>query len=110
MTRRIDKTYYTKKFAVFPAVAALGFCAVAYRCRAMRTFVKCCIGITDLDRNSSSKLFTVSAGPDSSNSFYKSRLAMVNMSCGSNVNTRLVSIFFDIPFRQGLFPMQQVIS
>jgi hypothetical protein len=52
---------------------------IAYRWGALRTFVKCGIGIADLDRNTSSKLFAMSAGPDSCDGFDKSRLAMVNV-------------------------------
>ena len=79
MTWRVDKTYYAEKFTLSSAVSALGLRAIAYRCRALRTFVKCSIGISNLDSNASSKLFTMSAGPDSCDGFYKSRLAMVNM-------------------------------
>ena len=79
MTGRVNKTHYSKKFAVSAAISALGLRAVAYGWRAMITLVKCCIGITNLNRNSSSKLFTVSAGPDSRDSLYKGCLAMVNM-------------------------------
>src|SRR3712207_2846953 len=110
MTWRVHKTHHPEQFTVLSAVGAPGPRAVAYRCGAMRTLVKCCIGIADLDRNSSSKLFTVSAGPDSRDSLDKRCLAMVNMPGGADVNTWLVSIFVDIPFRQGLFPMQQVVS
>jgi hypothetical protein len=45
----------------------------------LRTFVKCSIGITDLDGDASPKLFAMGAGPDSCDGFDKSRLAMVNM-------------------------------
>jgi hypothetical protein len=76
---RVDKTHYAEKFTFSPAVSALGLSTIAYRRGALRTFVKCGIGIADLDRNASSKLFAMSAGPDSCDGFDKSRLAMVNV-------------------------------
>jgi hypothetical protein len=57
----------------------LGLRAIAFRCRALRTFVKRRISISNFDGNASSKLFAMSAGPDSCDGFYKSRLAMVNV-------------------------------
>jgi hypothetical protein len=79
MAWRVDKTHYPEKFAFSFTVSALGLSAIAYRWRTLRTFVKCSIGITDLDGDASPKLFAMGAGPDSCDGFDKSRLAMVNM-------------------------------
>lgn len=75
----VDKTHYPEKFTFSSAVSALGLSTIAYWWGALRTFVKCSIGIADLDGDASSKLFAMSAGPDSCDGFDKSRLAMVNM-------------------------------
>jgi hypothetical protein len=79
MAWRVDKTHHAEKFTFSSAVNALGLSTIAYRWGALRTFVKCSIGIADLDRNTSSKLFAMSAGPDSCDGFDKSRLAMVDV-------------------------------
>ncbi len=79
MARRVYKTHDPEKFTFTSTVSALGLSTIAYRWGALRTFVKCSIGIADLDGDASSKLFAMSAGPDSCDGFDKSRLAMVNM-------------------------------
>ena len=79
MAWRVDKTHHAEKFTFSSAVNALGLSAIAYWRGALRTLVKCGIGISNFDGDASSKLFTVSAGPYSCNRFDKSRLAMVNM-------------------------------
>ena len=79
MAWRVDKTNHPEKFTLSSTVGALGLCAIALRCRALRTFVKCRISISNLDGNASSKLFAMSAGPDSCDGFDKSRLAMVDV-------------------------------
>jgi hypothetical protein len=110
MAWRIYKTDYSQKFTFPSAVRALGLGAITYRWRTLGTFVKCRVGISNLDGDASSKFFTMGAGPDSCNGLDKSRLAVVYMARSANIDGWLISIFFDIPIWKSLFPMQQLVS
>lgn len=79
MTWRVDKTHYAEKFTFTSAVNTLGLSAITYWWGTVRTLVKGSVGIANFDGDASSKLFTMSAGPDSCNGFDKRRLAMVDM-------------------------------
>jgi hypothetical protein len=79
MAWRVYKAHYSEKFTFSSTVSALGLGTIAYRWGASRTFIKCSVGVTDLDGNTSSKLFAMSARPDSCDGFDKGRLAMVNV-------------------------------
>src|SRR5918911_1297844 len=110
MTWRVNEAHHPQKFTVSTTISTFGLSAVAHRRRTAWTFVKCGISIADFNCNAPPKLLTMSTGPDSSDSFNKCRLAMVNVPRSTDVNTWLISIFFDIPFWQGLFPVQQLVS
>ena len=107
MARRVYKTHYAEKFTFSSTVSALGLSSIAYRRGAFGALIKCRICVANFDGNASSKLLAMSASPDTSDGFDKSRLAMVDVACCANVNAWLIPIFFDIPVWECLFPMQQ---
>ena len=68
--------------------------------------VKRSISVAHFDRDAPSQLLAVGAGPDAGDGFDECGLAVVNVARSADVDARLIAIFFDVPIRQSLFPMQ----
>jgi hypothetical protein len=109
MPRRVDKTHHPEKLALATAVVALWLSAVADGRRAFGTFVKRRVGVANFYRDAPPQLFAVGAGPDAGDGLYKCGLAVVDMARGADVDAGLVAVFLDVPFRQGLFPVQSLL-